>query len=82
MPDAHDLSRGDGERLPQRQDLPRPASRPIVAAVGDRIRFSTQLLRLIDAAPESISQVMEIERVIREPDGLLTLWLKNVGARP
>ncbi len=81
MPDAHEqASRGPGERLSDRQDLPQPASSPIVAAVGDRIRFSTKLLRLIDDAPDQISQVVEIERVIRDHDGTLTLWLKNVGA--
>lgn len=50
---------------------------PVVVAVGDRLRFSTQLLRQIDDAPDQRSRLVEVERIIRDVDGSLTLWLKN-----
>ncbi len=50
--------------------------------VGDRMRFSTELLRQIHDQPEHRSPLVEIERIVRLGDGTLELWLKNVVEAP
>ncbi len=59
-----------------------PRTSAITAAVGDRIRFSTALLRQIHDGPDHESELVEVERIIREPDGDLTLWVKRVETTP
>jgi hypothetical protein len=49
----------------------------VVVTIGSRIRFSTALLRQIDATPNQQSRLAEVERIIREPDGTMTIYLKN-----
>jgi hypothetical protein len=53
--------------------------KPVVLGVGDRLRFSTALLQQIHDEPKHLSVLVEIERIIRGPDGVKELWLKKVN---
>jgi hypothetical protein len=51
---------------------------PIVVAVGDRMLVNTALLQQIHEGPDHHSELVEVERIILEPDGTKVLWLKRV----
>jgi hypothetical protein len=48
--------------------------------VGDKMRFSTELLRHIHDAPGHRSELVVVERIDREADGCLSLFLKRAPA--
>ncbi len=45
--------------------------------VGDLIRFSTELLELIDFSPDRHSQLVRIKEIRLETDGTKTLFVSN-----
>lgn len=47
-----------------------------VIAVGDRIRFSAELLKAFIEARRHRSPIAEVLRIVREADGTLIVWLK------
>jgi len=48
-----------------------------VIVVGDRLRFSVELLRAFYERRRHRSPICEVERIVRGPDGVLTVWLKS-----
>jgi hypothetical protein len=81
--DDEDLSRGDGERLSDRQDLAQPATSSVEALhVGDMLRFSVALLQQLYEEPEHRSRLVEVVRIVREADGALLLHLQARESHP
>lgn len=66
-----------------RQESAREAHTPlVVVTVGSQIRFNTGLLQQVHQQPGHRSSLVEVERLIREADGTVTIWIKHaaVGA--
>jgi hypothetical protein len=65
-----------GEPRPEPREAPVPL---VVVQVGSRIRFTTAQLRRLDELPDSCSAVLEVERLVREGDGSITVGVKPVA---
>lgn len=58
----------------------RIAAEPLVlVTVGSRIRFDTTLLQQIQRQVDHRSPLVEVERLVREVDGTITIWVKNAA---
>ncbi len=49
----------------------------VVVDVGSRIRFSVELLQQFYERPDQRSPLCEVESLIREADGTITVWMKR-----
>jgi hypothetical protein len=52
----------------------------VVVDVGAKVRLSVALLREMYDRPLHLTQVVEVERLIRESDGTITIWLAQLNS--
>ncbi len=50
----------------------------VIVKVGSRIRFTTAQLRRLDELPDHCSSLLEVDRLVREADGSITVGVKPV----
>ena len=51
-----------------------------VVRIGDRIRFSFQLMRAIIEQHDGLSEVVVVQRIDTEPSGEKVLWMQKAQA--